>query len=109
MSPFPCSSFALRRYNLCFCERVSPNGHHRGMKYFVSDVLLVVSMYFFSFVLADSPKNIGPSLFLCMMTSIVPILITSLLVVLLALVASIVDTFSPCPAAVLVGLGGQVF
>jgi hypothetical protein len=62
-----------------------------------------------SFVLADSPKIIVPSLFPCMMTSDVSILITSQLVVLLALVASIVDTFSLCPLARLVGFYGRVF
>jgi hypothetical protein len=53
--------------------------------------------YVFFSVLADSPKTIDPLLFPCVMTSDVPILITSLFVVLLALVASIVDTSSLCP------------
>jgi hypothetical protein len=34
-------SFALRRCNFCFWDRVNPAGHHRGMEYFGSAVLMV--------------------------------------------------------------------
>jgi hypothetical protein len=34
-------SFALRRCNLRFCDRVNPDGHHRGLEYFGSVVLLI--------------------------------------------------------------------
>jgi hypothetical protein len=78
------------------------------MEYFGLDVLLVVPMSLSS-VLADSPKIIDPLLFPCMMTSIVPILITSLLVVLLESVASIVGSFSQCPPTGLVSLCDRVF
>jgi hypothetical protein len=54
--------------------------------------------------LVDLPKIIGPSLFPCMTTSVVPIFMISPFVVLLALVG----IFSPCPPAGLVGLYGQV-
>jgi hypothetical protein len=76
----------LRRCNFRFCDRVNPNGHHRGMEYFGSAVLLTDVSSFLR-VLADSPKIIGPSLFSCMTTSSVPILITSPFVVLLEAVA----------------------
>jgi hypothetical protein len=72
-------SFALRRCNFCFCDRVNPNGHHRGLEYFGSIVLLTVVSAFL-LVLADSPI-IGPS------TSVVPILMTSPFIVLLQAVA----------------------
>jgi hypothetical protein len=39
-------SFALRRCNFRFCDRVNPDGHHRGMEYFESAILLTV-VYFF--------------------------------------------------------------
>jgi hypothetical protein len=74
-------SFALRRCNFRFCDRVNPAGHHRGMEYFGSAILMaVVSSVLF--VLADSPKIIGPSLYFCMTTSAVPILMMSFFVVL---------------------------
>jgi hypothetical protein len=79
------------------------------MEYFGSDVLLVAPMSFFSFVLTNLPKIICPSLLPYMMTSTVSILITSPLVVLLALVATIVDNFSLCPPAGLVGLCARAF
>jgi hypothetical protein len=66
------------------------------MEYFGSVVLMVVVSSFLV-VLANSPKIIGPSLFSCMMTSAVPILMMSFFVVLLV-VAGI------CPPAGLVGL-----
>jgi hypothetical protein len=89
-------SFSLRRCNFCFWDRVNPAGHHRGMEYFGSTILkAAVSSVLF--VLADSPKIIGPSLSFCMTTSIVPILIMSFFVVL-SVAASI------CPSAGLVGL-----
>jgi hypothetical protein len=62
-----------------------------------SDILMVALMSISSFVLADLTKIIGPSLLPCATTSVVPILMTSPLVVLLALVAKIVDIFSLCP------------
>jgi hypothetical protein len=69
-------SFALRRCNFRFWDRVNPDGHHRGMEYFGSAILMaVVSSVLF--VLADSPKIIGPSLSSCMTTSDVPILMMS--------------------------------
>ena len=74
-------SFALRRCNFRFWDRVNPAGHHRGMEYFGSAVLMVVVSSFLV-VLADSPKIIGPSLSSCMMTSTVPILMMSFFVVL---------------------------
>jgi hypothetical protein len=78
---FPWLSFALKRCNFLFWDRVNPDGHHRGMEYFGSAILMVVVSSFL-FVLADSPKIIGPSLFSCMMTSAVPILMMSFFVVL---------------------------
>jgi hypothetical protein len=74
-------SFALRRCNFRFWDRVNPAGHHRGMEYFGSAVLMVVVSSFLV-VLADSPKIIGPSLSSYMMTSAVPILMISFFVVL---------------------------
>jgi hypothetical protein len=62
---------------------VSLDGHHRGMEYFRSTAFLVAPMYFLSSVLADLPKLIGPSLFPCMTTSVVHILMMSLFVVIL--------------------------
>jgi hypothetical protein len=56
---FPWLSFALRRCNFCFCDRVNPDGHHRGMEYFGSAVLLAVVSSFL-LVWADSPKISGP-------------------------------------------------
>jgi hypothetical protein len=73
-------SFTLRRYNFLFWDRVNPAGHHRGMKYFGSAVLMVTVS--FLVVLADSPKIIGPLLSPCMTTSAVPILMMSFFVVL---------------------------
>ena len=52
-------SFALRRCNFLFWDRVNPAGHHRGMEYFGSAILLTVVPSFL-FVLADSPKNHRP-------------------------------------------------
>jgi hypothetical protein len=86
-------SFALRRCNFHFWDCVNPAGHHRGMEYFGSAVLMIVVSSF----LADSPKIIGPSLSSCMMTSAVPILMISFFVVL-SVAAGI------CPPAGLVGL-----
>jgi hypothetical protein len=57
-------SFALRHCNFRFWDRVNPDGHHRGMEYFGSAVLMAVVSSFLV-VLADSPKIIGPSLFSC--------------------------------------------
>jgi hypothetical protein len=74
-------SFALRRCNFRFWDRVNPAGHHRGMEYFGSAVLMVVVSSFLV-VLADLPKIIGPSLSFCITTSVVPILIMSFFVVL---------------------------
>lgn len=67
------------------------------MEYFGSGNLSVATLSFSSFVLADSPKIIEPSLLLFMMTHVVPILMTSLVVVIFALVAIIVEVFSLCP------------
>jgi hypothetical protein len=74
-------SFALRRCNCCFWDRVNPAGHHRGMEYFGSAILMA-AVSSVLFVLADSPKIIGPSLSFCMTTSVVPILIMSFFIVL---------------------------
>jgi hypothetical protein len=93
-------SFALRYCNFRFCDRVNPDGHHRGMEYFGSDVLLTAVSYFL-LVSADSPKIMGPSLFSFMMTSVVPILMTSPFDVLLEVVAIY-------PPAGLVGLCGRL-
>jgi hypothetical protein len=92
--------FALRRCNFRFWDRVNPAGHHRGMEYFGSAVLMV-AISSFSVVLADSPKIISPLLSSCMTTSAVPILMMSFFVVL-SVAAGI------CPPAGLVGLGGRV-
>jgi hypothetical protein len=89
-------SFALRRYNFRFWDRVNPAGHHRGMEYFGSAILMV-AVSSILFVLADSPKIIGPSLSFCMTTSDVPILIMSFFVVLSVAVGI-------CPPAGLVDL-----
>jgi hypothetical protein len=51
------------------------------MEYLGSAVLMAVVSSFLV-VLANSPKIIGPSLFSCMTTSIVPILMMSFFVVL---------------------------
>jgi hypothetical protein len=69
-------SFALRRCNFLFWDRVNPVGHHRGMEYFGSAVLMV-AISSFLVVLANSPKTIGPLLSFCMTTSAVPILMMS--------------------------------
>jgi hypothetical protein len=61
-------SFALRRCNFRFWDRVNPAGHQRGMEYFGSAVLMV-AVSSFLVVLADSPKIIGPLLSSCMTTS----------------------------------------
>jgi hypothetical protein len=71
-------SFALRRCNFLFWDRVNPAGHHRGMEYFGSAALMV-AISSFLVVLADSPKIIGPSLSFCITTSAAPILIMSFL------------------------------
>jgi hypothetical protein len=52
-------SFALRRCNFRFWDRVNPAGHHRGMEYFGSAILMVVVSSFLV-VLADLPKNHRP-------------------------------------------------
>jgi hypothetical protein len=69
-------SFALRRCNFRFWDRVNHDGHHRGMEYLGSTILMA-AVSSFLFVLADSPKIIGPSLLSCMTTVIIPILIMS--------------------------------
>jgi hypothetical protein len=51
------------------------------MEYFGSAILMVVVSSFL-FVLADSPKIIGPSLFSCTTTSAIPILMMSFFVIL---------------------------
>jgi hypothetical protein len=51
------------------------------MEYFGSTILMA-DVSSFLFMLADSPKIIGPSLFSCMTTSVVPILMMSFFVVL---------------------------
>jgi hypothetical protein len=56
------------------------------MDYFES-VVLLAAVSSFLFVLADLPKIIGPSLFCCTMTSVVPISVTSHFIVLLEAVA----------------------
>jgi hypothetical protein len=89
-------SFALRRYIFRFWDRVNPDGHHRGMEFFGSAVLMA-AVSSFLVVLADSPKIIGPSLFSCMMTSAVSILMMSFFGVL-SVAAGI------CPPAGLVSL-----
>jgi Na+/proline symporter len=97
---FPWFSFALRRCNFRFWDRVNPDGHHRDMEYFGSAILMAVVSSFL-IVLADSPKIIGPSLCSCMTTSVIPILIMSFFVVL----SVAVDI---CPPFGLVGLCGRV-
>jgi hypothetical protein len=89
-------SFVIRRCNFRFWDSVNPAGHHRGMEYFGSAILMAIISSIL-FVLADQPKIIGPSLSFCMTTSIVPILIMSFFVVL-SVAAGI------CPPAGLVGL-----
>jgi hypothetical protein len=84
-------SFDLRRCNFCFWDRVNPDGHHRCMEYIGSAILMAVVSSFL-FVLVDSPKIIGPSLFSCITTSAIPILMMSLFVVL-----SIVVGICPLP------------
>jgi hypothetical protein len=74
-------SFALKCYNFRFWDHDNPDEHHRGMEYFGSAILMAVVSSFL-FVLVDSPKIIGPSLFSCMMTSVVPILMMSFFFVL---------------------------
>jgi hypothetical protein len=69
-------SFALRRCNFRFWDRVNLDGHHRSMEYFRSAILMAVVSSFLV-VLADSPKIINPSLFSCKTTSAVPILMMS--------------------------------
>jgi hypothetical protein len=91
-------SFALRRCNFCFCDRVNPDGHHQGMEYFGS-VVLLTAVSSFLFVLADSPNILSPSLFCCTTTSVVPILLMSSSIVLLEAIAI-------CPPAGLVSLWG---
>jgi hypothetical protein len=54
---FSLFSLTLRRCNLRFLERVSANGHHRGMKYFGSDILLVAPKSLSSFVWPIYQKN----------------------------------------------------
>jgi hypothetical protein len=93
-------SFALRCCNFCFCDHVNPDGHHRGMEYFGSAVLLT-AVSSFLFVLADSPKILGPLLFCCTTTSVIPILMTSSFIVLLGAVTI-------CSPAGLVSLWGRV-
>jgi hypothetical protein len=93
-------SFALRRCNFRFWDRVYPAGHHRGMEYFGSAVLMV-AISSFLVVLADSPKIIGPLLSSYMTTSAEPILMTSFFVVFSVAAGT-------CPPAGLVGLGGRV-
>jgi hypothetical protein len=66
------------------------------MEYFGSAILMAVISSVL-FVLADSPKIIGPSLYFYMTTFVVPILIISFFVVL-SVAAGI------CPPAGLVGL-----
>jgi hypothetical protein len=61
------------------------------MEYLGSTILMAVVPSFL-FVLADSPKIIGPSLFSCMTTSVVPILMVSFFVIL-----SIVVGICPLP------------
>jgi hypothetical protein len=70
------------------------------MEYFGSAVLLTVVPSFL-FVLADSPKIIGPSLLCCTTTYVVPILMMSPFIVLLEAVAV-------CPSAGLVSLWGRL-
>jgi hypothetical protein len=68
-------SFALRRCNFRFWDRVNPAGHHRGMEYFGS-VILMAAISPVLFVLADSPKIIGPSLSFCMtMSDVTPLVL----------------------------------
>jgi hypothetical protein len=93
-------SFALRRCNFRFWDRVNPAGHHRGMEYFGSAVLMV-AVSSILVVLANSPKIIDPFLSSCMTTSAVPTLMMSFFVVL-SVAAGV------CPPVGLVGLGGRV-
>jgi hypothetical protein len=75
---FSLLSFALRRCNLCFLDRVSPDGHHRVMEYFRPTILMAAHVPSSLHVLADLPKIIDPSLFSCMTTFVVPILIMNI-------------------------------
>jgi hypothetical protein len=84
-------SFTLFTPPLGDYHRVNLDGHHRGMEYLGSTILMAVVPSFL-FVLADSPKIIGPSLFSCMTTSVVPILMVSFFVIL-----SIVVGICPLP------------
>jgi hypothetical protein len=93
-------SFALKRCSFRFWDRVNPDGHHRGMEYFGSTILMA-AISSFLFVLADSPKIIDPSLFSYITTSDVPILMMSFFVVLSVVVGI-------CSPARLVGLCGRV-
>jgi hypothetical protein len=70
------------------------------MEYFGSAGLLTVVSSFL-FVLADSPKILGPLLFCCTTTSIIPILMTSYFIVLLEAVVI-------CILAGFVSLWGRV-
>jgi hypothetical protein len=83
-------SFALRRCNFCFWDRVNTDVHHRGIEYF-GLVVLMADVSSFLVVLADSPKIIGPLLFSCMMTSAVPILMMSFLLFFRSL-----QVYAPC-------------
>jgi hypothetical protein len=51
-------SFALRRCNFRFWDRVNPEGHHRSMEY-LGSAFLMADVSSFLFVLADSPKIIA--------------------------------------------------
>ena len=73
------SSAAIFAFEIVF----SPDGHHRGMEY-LGLVVLLAAVSSSLLVLADLPKIIGPSSFTYMTTSVVPILMMSLFVVLLA-------------------------
>jgi hypothetical protein len=92
--------FALKRCNFCFWDHVSPDGHHQGMEYFGSAVLLAAVSS--SPVLADLPKIIDPSIFSCMTTSVVPNLMMSPFVILLVAAGT-------CPPVRSVDHCGRVF
>jgi hypothetical protein len=47
---FSLFSFALRCCNFCFWDRVNPDGHHRGMEYFGSAILMADASSFFGCV-----------------------------------------------------------
>jgi hypothetical protein len=74
------------------------------MEYFRLTALLVALVSFSSFILADLPKNMGPSLFPYMTIYVVPILLISPHVIL----STFVDIFSLCSPVEPVGLCGQV-